>query len=322
VTPPNLLRRLRLALIVVLVARPQGAAAQERREYTEVHMGMPVRIVVHAPDDEVARRAARAAFARIAILEGTMSDYRPQSELRRLEGRAGEWVAVSVELFDVLGRALQVSRKSGGAFDPTVGPLVALWRDARRTVRLPDAAQIAAARRVVGWKRVALDSVRRAVRLEPGTRLDLGGVAKGFILEHAMRELRRNGVRSAMIEAGGDIVVGDAPPGRGGWHIDVPGASADFARRAASLTNSAIATSGPAAQFVMIDGVRYSHVVDPRTGVALTNQVTAHVIAGDAALADALATAFVVLDVEAATTLLRRTPDVVADFVPGRVPRR
>jgi thiamine biosynthesis lipoprotein len=323
VTPPNLLLRRLLPVLVVLAARAHvaGAQGQERREYTEVHLGMPVRVVVHAPDDEAARRAARAAFARIAILEGMMSDYRPQSELRRLEARPGEWVAVSAELFDVLGRALHTARVSGGAFDPTVAPLVALWREARRTGQRPDPVQIAAARRVVGWTRVALDTARTAVRLEPGTRLDLGGVAKGFILQDAMRELRRSGVRSALIEAGGDIVVGDAPPGQRGWHVDVPGASAEFARRAASLTNAAIATSGPAAQFVVVGGVRYSHVVDPRTGMALTNQVTTHVIAADAALADALATAFVVLDIDAATALLRRTPDVFADFVVARAPR-
>jgi thiamine biosynthesis lipoprotein len=126
-------------------------------------------------------------------------------------------------------------------------------------------------------------------------RLDLGAIAKGFILQDALRTLRERGLRSALLEAGGDIVVGDAPPGRDGWLIDAPGADPAFAARAAALVNAALATSGPAAQSVQLDGVRYSHVIDPRSGLGLTNGITARVIARDAATADALATAYSVL---------------------------
>ena len=125
-------------------------------------------------------------------------------------------------------------------------------------------------------------------------RLDLGGIAKGYILQQALGAMVPLGVTQALVEAGGDIVVGDAPPGRDGWRIDVAGSDAVFAARAARLTNAALATSGPTAQFVEIDGVRYSHVVDPRTGMGLTNGVTARVIARDGATADALATALTV----------------------------
>jgi FAD:protein FMN transferase len=300
-----------------------------RHEYTAVHMDMPVRIVLYAPAG-VAAAAARSAFDRIAALEDILSDYRPQSELRRLEQRAGEWVPVSEELFAVLERALFVARLSGGAYDPTVAPLVELWREARRTGRMPHAAALDAARARVGWQRVELDSARSAVRLHAGTRLDVGGIAKGWVLQDALRVLREHGAARALVEAGGDIVVGAAPPGRSGWRIDVPGSAGDgdahapsaaggdhadgpgaFAARAAALVNAALATSGDAAQFVDIDGVRYSHVVDPRTGIGVTHRRTVHVIAADAALADALATALGVLGVEAAARVLAAFPDVV-----------
>ena len=148
-------------------------------------------------------------------------------------------------------------------------------------------------------------------------RLDLGGIAKGYILEEALHTLRSAGVRRALIEAGGDIVVGDAPPDRDGWRIDVTGADREFAARAAKLTNAALATSGPTAQFVEIDGVRYSHVVDPRTGVGLTNHVTAHVIARDGATADALATALTVARAGDVPRLLSRFPGVRVSVVQG-----
>ncbi len=283
-----------------------------RREYAELHLGGATRRVLHARDDATARAAARAAFARIAALEDIMSDWRPESEARRLERRAGEWVPVSHELFDVLAHAVAIARASDGAFDPTVAPLVAVWREARRTRRLPAPATLDSARARVGWKKLVLDSARRRVRLAPGMRLDLGAIAKGWILQDALGVLRAHGVSSALLEAGGDLVVGDAPPGRDGWRIETPGASPEVGRRAQALVRAAVATSGPEAQFVEIDGVRYSHVVDPRTGMALTSARTATVVARDGATADAVATALTVLDSAGAAALLARVPGVVA----------
>ena len=272
----------------------QALAAQpelRRHEFTEVDMGMPVRMVLHAGNDSVARVAARAAFRRVAELDDTFSDYRPQSDVRRLDARSGEWVIVSAELFELLGRSVAIARLTGGAFDPTVAPVVALWREARRSKILPRASQVDSARALVGWQKIALDSSRRAVRLAPGVRLDFGGIAKGYVLDQARSVLRTFGIESVLIEAGGDIVVGSAPPGKPGWRIDVTGASEQFTRMASSLVNAALSTSGPTMQFVEIEGVRYSHVVDPRSAMALTNGLLVRVIGRDAALVDAISTA-------------------------------
>ena len=259
-------------------------------------MGMPVRIVLHAPHDTAARHAARAAFARIAQLEDIFSDYRPTSETRRLDARAGHWVPVSEPLFELLTRALTIARLTDGAFDPTVGPLTALWREARKAGQLPESIALDSARQRVGWQLVRIDSAQRAVRLlRPGMRLDLGAIAKGYILQQALMTLHQHGSHAALLEAGGDITVGTAPANHTGWAIDVADAHPSFTARAASLTNAALATSGPSYQYLELDGLRYSHVIDPRTGQALTAPHIARVIAGDAALADALATALGVL---------------------------
>jgi thiamine biosynthesis lipoprotein len=278
-------------------------------EFTQIHMGLPVRVVLYARDRQQAEAAARAAFARVAQLDRMMSDYRPDSELRSLQNSDGHQT-VSPELLTVLHRAVEIARATDGAFDPTVAPLVALWREARRTNQLPDAVRISHARASVGWQHLAIDRARSSIRLGlPGMRLDLGGIAKGYILQEALRALRGTGVTRALLESGGDIVVGDAPPGRDGWHIDV---SADpvFTARASCLTNGALATSGPTTQFVEIDGVRYSHIIDPRTGLGVTSHVIARVIAKDAATADALATALTVLGERGAAWIQTRFPDV------------
>jgi FAD:protein FMN transferase len=285
-------------------------AADERVEFTQVHMGLPVRIVLYARDADLAARAAAAAFDRVAALDAIMSDYRRDSELNRVDTR---WRTVSPELFDVLARAVEIARATDGRFDPTVGPLVRLWRDARRTRALPAPDQLSGARAGIGWHHIDLDRRRRAVRLaRDGMRLDLGGIAKGWILQDAARVLRDHHVARVLVEGGGDIVAGDPPPGQPGWRIEVHGADESFTSRAARMSNAALATSGPAVQFVEIGGTRYSHVVDPRTGLGLTNNVMAHVIASDGATADALATALTVAGPDRARDLLARFPHVNA----------
>jgi len=297
---------------------PESRTPSPGFEFTQVHMGLPVRIVIHARDETAARAAALIAFARIAALDRMMSDHRVDSELRRLERRSGRYVPVSRELFDVLARAVAIAEVTGGAFDPTVGPVVALWREARRTRVLPDRDALADARAGVGWRLVGLDEPRTAIRLAaPGMRLDLGGIAKGYILQEALISLRAAGITRALIESGGDLVAGDPPPRRDGWRIAVPGADPGFAARASRLANAALASSGASAQFVEIDGVRYSHVVDPRSGLGVTSPRLARVIAADGATADALATALTIIDTRSARVVAARMPGVLISIDEG-----
>ncbi len=276
-----------------------------RHEFTELHMGMAVTIVLHTATEPTARAAARAAFDRIALLEDVLSDYRAGSEVRQLAVRAadepGAWIPVSTDLLRVLELALEAAQATDGAFDPTLGPLVALWRQARETGRLPEHAMLDSARARVGWQHLELDTAGRAVRLmQPGMQLELSGVAKGYILGEALVVLEQAGAPIAMIQAGGDIVLGEAPPGREGWVIEISGAPSE------PLSRVAVATSGTGEQFVEIGGVRYAHILDPRTGLGLTTTTQVTVIGPDGALADALATAAVVLGPAAAPRAMAR----------------
>lgn len=284
--------------------------AQARHEFTELHMGVAVRIALYAPDQATARSAARAAFDRIAQLEDIFSDYRSGSELRRLELRAGHWTPVSAELLTVLSLARRVAEASDGAFDPTVAPLVLLWRESRRSGRLPEQVVLDSARALVNWRHLEVDTLRGTIRLtRPDMRLDLGGVAKGSILRWALATLRSRGIRSAFIEAGGDLALGESPPGQLGWDIAVAGMVPG------PRFSIAVATSGPAEQFIEINGIRYAHIVDPRTGLGSTTGFQATVIGPDGGVADALATALAILGSEGQQRLLADFPGYRAVIV-------
>lgn len=283
-------------------------ARLKRFQYSQMHMGVRVTITLYAPDAGTAQRACRSAFGRIAEIEQITSDYRPDSELMRLCARAGGApVRVSDHLYIVLQRAVLLSSRTQGAFDVTVGPFVQLWRRARRTGQFPTEQELSEAKRRVGYKKVALDAKHKTVQLlVPGMQLDLGGIAKGYALDQALAELRRRGIRRAMLEAGGDIVAGLAPPGTPGWKIKV--ANAPPKRQWVYLAQGAISSSGDTEQYVEYLGKRYSHIVDPRTGWGVTTRVAATVIARDGITSDSLATALCVLGERQGIELIRTVP--------------
>ena len=265
-------------------------------------------ITVYAPDQATAQRACSAAFERIAELEQMMSDYRADSELMRLCAKAGgSPVRVSEKLYHVLKRAVELSRRTEGAFDVTVGPFVQLWRRARRTGQFPTEEELQEAKRRVGYEKMVLNDAERTVQLlVPGMRLDLGGIAKGYALDCALKVLQQHGIRHALLEAGGDIVAGLAPPGTAGWRIRVENAPPE--RQWVYLALGAISSSGDTEQYVEYQGKRYSHIVDPRSGWGLSSRVAATVIARDGITSDSLATALCVLGKERGMRLIRAVP--------------
>jgi thiamine biosynthesis lipoprotein len=275
-------------------------------------MGLPVRILLHASDESRAQAAARAAFERIAALDRMLGEAGSESELRRLEAGGRQWTPVSPDLLEVLTTAVAVARATDGAFDPAAGPLVALWRESRKTGKLPSAAALEAARSSSGWRQLEIDRATGAVRLgKDGMRLHLDGIVRGYILQQGLRAMRMKGNGRVLIESGGQIVVGSGPPGLAGWRIDAAAADPVFKQRASQLTNAAMATSVTGVPFLEIDGTRYSQMIDPRTGLGLTTLITARVIARDAAVAEALAAALTVLGPAGAQGILDRFPDVV-----------
>ena len=296
------MRRLPL-LICGLVLGLFGAAAIEpplkRVVERRVVMGVEGRITVYAPSEAEARNAMRQAFLRIEAIEQSISSWRPGSAARTLCGRVGETVRLDPDLFAVLARSKWWRDRSDGAFDPTVGPLVDAWRTARQEGARPDDERLSEAKARSGWKHLRLDLGARTARVTiDGMRFDFGGIGKGYAADQALVVLRANGLGSAMVELGGDLVVGDPPPGRDGWTVaieTVPGDDDEIIE----LANGAVATSGDVEQFVEIDGVRFSHLLDPKTGLGLRDrvQVTAVVAGGTSpgTDADALASAASIL---------------------------
>ncbi|MBN2474092.1 MAG: FAD:protein FMN transferase [Pirellulales bacterium] len=282
-------------------------------------MAVPIRIVLYAPDASTATTTAEAAFARIHALNAILSDYDARSELRQLGNTAtgGKTARVSNDLWQVLARARALADQSGGAFDPTVGPVVRLWRRARRNRQLPAPEAIEAARALVGYDLLRLDPDKQTVELlKPGMRLDLGGIAKGYAADEALRVLRNFGLNRALVDAGGDIVLGDPPPDQAGWHIAIAPLEADGPpSRVLSLCRTAIATSGDTWQFVEIDGRRYSHIVDPRTGLGLTDHSSVTIVAPDGTAADGLASAVSVLGPQKGIELIEGMPGTAAFIV-------
>jgi len=284
-----------------------------RFEYSEVAMGIRARIVVYAASQESAERACRAAFDRIACLENITSDYRPTSELMRLCANAGgPAVAVSPELLFILRKSRELSRRSGGAFDVTVGPLVKLWRNTRQSGVLPSQQEIDAARKLVGSWKLAIDAEASTARLKiPGMQLDLGGIAKGYACDEALRVLREHGMRGALVEMGGDIAASGPPPGKKGWEIEIANAT-DPGHRSLILSNAAVSSSGDTEQYVEINGRRYSHIVDPRTGLGLTDRIAVTVIAPNGVTSDGLSTAVSVLGAKKGKALIATFPGASA----------
>ena len=283
-----------------------------RYEFSQPQMGLPFRLVFYTTDAGAANTAMTAAFARIRQLNDSLSDYDPDSELSRLSQTAGSGAAVPVggDLWRVLARAQQLAERSGGAFDITVGPVIQLWRKARREKKLPAPERLAAARAAVGWKNLRLDPRRHtATLLVPDMRLDLGAIAKGYAIDEALAVLRAHGVRRALVSGGGDLCAGEPPPGKAGWRIELAPLDVPHAPPAqfVSLAHAGLATSGDLFQHLEIDGRRYSHIVDPRTGVGLTDHSLVTIIARDCLTADSLATAVSVLGPEAGLKLVEST---------------
>jgi FAD:protein FMN transferase len=298
------------------LASVDGVPALARYEFTQPHMGTTARVVLYASTAPEAEQAAAAALARIAALDATLSDYRPESELSRLtRDGVGRPVPVSRDLFRVLDAAQGLAARTHGAFDIAIGPLSQLWRRARRQVELPSPAELTAARALSRYQLLTLDPAAQTATVgHAGMRLDAGGIAKGFAADEALLVLRARGLSHALVAVGGDLALGEAPPGREGWQVALAGLRPQESAPGSPILvhDVGVSTSGDAEQWVEIAGQRYSHIVDPNTGLGLTGHQSVTVVAGDAMTSDMLATAVSVLGHDAGMALVEATPGVAA----------
>lgn len=300
------------------------AQAWSRLEFTRPQMGVPFGIVVWTPkaDEARAQAAVGRAYDRVEVLNRVFSDYDPDSEISILGRTAnpGQPYPVSADLAGLLYRAQALAQATDGAFDVTVGPLAHLWRRARRLRELPPEHLLNEARARVGWQFLEVDLERQEVVLKrDNLRLDFGGIAKGYAADEALRVLRESGFDRALVAAAGDVTVGEAPPGKPGWQVMVGGGDGpgDPPAQPVALRRGSVSTSGDLYQRLEMGGRRYSHILDPRSGLGLTDQSLVTVMARDGTTADSLATAVSVLGPKEGLRLVEKTPGAAVWIVRG-----
>ena len=314
--------RLRLSLsLLCLGAAIFPCPAQEAAGVSRARYLMGTICQGHIPPGSAAPEqsgaALEAAFDEIARLEEILSDWRPTSELSRL-GIAGAQApfGCSIDLFDFLTRSLALSKSTDGAFDITVAPLVALW-DLRGAGHEATAQEVREALQHVGWRHLQLDAARREARLEhAGMRLDPGAIGKGYALDAAARVLRQRGVMTALLDFGGQILALGAPEGQPGWAVDIAHPlRRDEAALSIWLRDASISTSGNNEKGIVVHGRLLGHVLDPRSGLPVPARGDVSVISADAAAADALSTALLVMGPERGMRWLESHRELQAVFL-------
>ena len=281
-------------------------------------LGTYVTLTVVAENESEARADIAAGFERIAELDAILSAHRPDSELARLNERAGrEPVKVSDELYRAVEAGVTWNGRTQGAFDIACAPMLELWRNCARLDRLPAADEIARAKSLCGAARIGLDPKAHTIRFPvAGMRVDLGGHGKGFIADEVAKVFLKRGVKNALISMAGDIrAMGRSAQGRP-WRVGVQDPRHPEAMVATlELTDRSVSTSGAYERFVEIQGKRYSHIVDPRTGQPAEGVLSDTVIGPDATTTDVLDTALNVLGVEEGLALIEKLGDVEVLFI-------
>ena len=288
--------------------------AQNRFEYTHQQMGTQIGLVFYDMEDNdvKADSIAQLVFNRIDELNNSLSNYLPQSEINRLSSSSNINVAVGEDLLRLLQISVDYAEKTNGAFDITLGPLIELWRKARQNNQLPLIDEIQSALKRIGYDNLEFLAGNIIKLKKDCMQLDVGGIGKGFAADEAINLLKRLGITTALVDMGGDITVSDAPPNKDFWtlgfsYFDNKG---EEVFQKIKLKNQAVATSGDLYQYVLIDGKRYSHIIDPKNGMALSNNIQVTTIAANGSMADAYASALSVLGIEGSKKIIQETPDL------------
>lgn len=309
------MKRFVVALLAVLMT-VSGCAAQEtavKRSAVGFYFDTVVTLTVYTPDEQLLDRA----LAQCAKYEALLSKTVEGSDVWNINHAQGQPVTVSRETIQVLQTAQYVAEISQGAFDVTVAPAVSLWDFTGEGATLPDGAALAQAAELVDYAKLTIEGDQ--VTLPQGMQIDLGGVAKGFIADEIAAFLRDNGVTSALLNFGGNVItIGEKPNGEGPWRVGIqnPDQSRGAYLLAVEATDLAVVTSGIYERGFTLDGVRYHHLLNPETGWPVQNELSSvTILTAQSALADALSTATFVLGQEAGAALIESLPGVEALFV-------
>jgi thiamine biosynthesis lipoprotein len=287
-------------------------------EASRMSMGCEYAIEAYGRDADALPRIVDEAFDEVDRIDRLMSHYKTDSPLSRINREAAQHpVAVEPELFDFIVDAMRYHRDSDGAFDITVGPLMKAWGFFRGEGHLPPDGELAAARRHVGGAHVMLDPRLKTIAFdESGVELDLGGIAKGYAVDRIAGLIRRRQIDAALISAGGSTIYGwGAPPGADGWEVElqdpIDSRKTAFAVR---LKDRALSVAGSSEKAFEAGGIRYSHIMDPRTGQPARGVLSVAVLASSGTAGDALDNAFFVLGRKRSRAYLHRLRDTEAIF--------
>jgi len=309
--------------LIAVSCRGGGSGSPVRSvERAGVAMGSELRLTASTTDEAAARAAFDAVFAEFERLEALMSTWRPGSDVLRINAAAGvQPVPVAADVRDVLRQARQISEWTGGTFDVTFGALSDVWKfDHDQDNAVPPEELIRARLPLIDYRQIEIDDRAGTVFLAgKGMRIHLGGIGKGYAVDHARRILRAAGLRDFMIQAGGDLYVGGHKDGRP-WRLGINDPRGPEGKSFATidLTDSTFSTSGDYARFFMKDGIRYHHILDPATGqpARLCRSVT---IASDSpVLADAVAKGVFILGPEKGMALVEKLPNLEAVIVTAK----
>ncbi|WP_421799388.1 FAD:protein FMN transferase [Haliscomenobacter sp.] len=283
----------------------------QRQEFFHPQMGTLFQVILYAKDTVQGKTVAQELFNHIDTLNALFSDYVEESEINRLSASAGtgQKVKVSPEMWRLITFSQKIARKSNGSFDLSIGPLSKLWRRAFRQSQFPARSEIEAARAKVNYHFIQRYPLSKKIRLaETGMRLDAGGIAKGFAVDECFKILRKAGISSALVAAGGDIRVGAVPPGKTAWIIASKGLNGkgETVDVELSLEHQAVSTSGDTYRFLDWEGQRYSHIIDPHTGLGIQHRQFSRLTGPKATLTDALATAINVSNEEERKILMKK----------------
>jgi len=302
-----------LAASLAVIPAQAGQGAAETHEFRYM-MGTSIEVQAFGADEAARKAAIDEAFAAFAEIDRLMSNYRDDSELSFINrAAANDAISVSAPMFSVLDAARRVSAASNGAFDVTVGPLVRLWGFHDKKPHLPTATELAAIRPLVNYRNVEVDASRHAVHFaRPGVEIDLGGIAKGFAVEVAANVLRRYGL-SGFIDAGGNQYLLGTPAGKRTWTVGIKNPDAPAAVIGVVETGEiSVSTSADSYNFLVADGRKYGHILDPRTLEPADGALSVTVFSRDGTLADAMSKAAFILGPREGLALVDSFPGMSA----------
>jgi len=313
-----LLRKLSFLLLLLLGTNPPAQAADSLVRYEASHqaMGTVFTVVVYGSNRVYLEEVASQVFQEIDQLDDQMSNYKPESELSSINREAARHaVIVEPGLFRLIQDSLQYSRDSGGDFDITVGPLMKAWGFFRGRGRLPSKPELGQALKRIGYERIKLDAAARTIRFDdPGIEIDLGAIAKGYAVDQAVKILRDNGIRQALVSSGtSSLYALGSPPGETGWKISVRNPlDQSKAVCVLRLQNLSLSVSGDYEKFFKLGGKTYAHIMDPHTGMPVENMLSTAVVSPSATDSDALSTSFFVEGPSRARDYLKLHPNLTA----------